>query len=291
MGDALLVDGIGTADMNANSIALDATSVYWLNADLRLVEKCGKDGTARTTVASNLVGPVGIAVSDGYVYFSDTNYSYVDNKYGAVLRVPLQGGNVQTIVGNVWGVAGLAVDATDVYYVNDSDGSVWRVPKAGGAPTALVGPSSNQSGAFMLAVDDDSVYFATDGFNDADKAIRKVSKSGGVVSTLVPSYWATDLALDQGNVYYVEWATGDLMKVSKSGGAPATVVSGAVATVAVDATNAYFSYYSYSLGKAPIAGGSETDLAQETPASIAVDDTYVFFATRGPDAQLRRVGK
>jgi hypothetical protein len=64
------------------SIAIDATSVYWTDADAKAIRKVAKTGGAVTTLAKSDGAALGVAVDATYVYFLD-----VSNGNGSVKRV------------------------------------------------------------------------------------------------------------------------------------------------------------------------------------------------------------
>ena len=117
-------------------------------ANGRLYVTCAGDGSVvsidpttgdKQTVASGYVAPWGITADSANVYFADRSVLEGDcaageNK-GALVRVPLDGGQAQTIASGLPCPSTLAVDATGIYWVDNgsapaaSDGSVMKIPK------------------------------------------------------------------------------------------------------------------------------------------------------------------
>ncbi|MGA9654616.1 MAG: SUMF1/EgtB/PvdO family nonheme iron enzyme, partial [Polyangia bacterium] len=102
------------------------------------------------------------------------------------------------------------------------------------------------------------------------------------------------IVVDSTNVYWMAAGDGTVMKVSKSGGAPTTIVSGLsadIGTFAIDATSIYWNTFnSGTVMKVPIAGGIPTTLAsgQNGPAGITVDATNVYW-TNWHDGTVMKV--
>jgi hypothetical protein len=153
---------------SGRAIAVDGTSVYWMNFEGDVMKTglgctpalCGP-ATTLVSGASNISTYSPIAVDGTNVYFGlrDT----LGN--GTVMKVPLGGGTPTTLaaLGLSDGVSGIAVDATSVYWTAGSGvstGTVMKVPIGGGTPTTL---ASGQNNIWGIAVDATSVYWVTRG--------------------------------------------------------------------------------------------------------------------------------
>jgi hypothetical protein len=153
------------------TVALDATTVFWSgDGAVRRMPKSG--GTATSLVSG--INPVDVTVFEGYAYFIDW-----ENE-ATIGRVPVGGGAVETVASaSSPAMAGLAVHATGVYWVNSLEGTLSRVAPAGGTPEVLATwPASDVMRAATVRVDDQAVYWATDG------VLRKVPQSGGAFEEL-----------------------------------------------------------------------------------------------------------
>ena len=196
----------------------------------------------------------------------------------------------------------LAVDNTNVYWTNSgSPGvpSIMKVAISGGTPTTLAEVSGGPPQG--VAVDPTSVYW-TNTPVEGTGAVMKLALAGGTPTTLASGSLApSGIAVDGTSVY---WAAGDyadtvergyVLRLSLDGGTPVTLASYSYppwsdgSSIVVDATNAYWTTVS-SVMKVPLAGGTPVTLASDptmAPASVAVDDTSVYWSERtadqGPD--------
>ncbi len=135
-------------------VAVDATSVYWVNAyELHAADKPLGGGATRKLYAASNTGDVarGIAVDDRvYVVFGTTLLA-IDKKTFAPTTLA-----TDIVMG---GRVGIATDATHVYYTNP-DGRILRVAKSGGAPETLAAGQPEPQG---LALDATHVYWSNIG--------------------------------------------------------------------------------------------------------------------------------
>jgi hypothetical protein len=133
------------------SIALDATSVYWTTYYGGAVMKAPLGGGAPTTLNYGPPLGFGIAVDSTSVYWLGGH---------AIRKVPLSGGAVSTLAtfGDDDGV-GIAVDSTNVYCTVDL--AVLSVPLSGGTLTTLA--SGPPVAPVFISVDRTGVYWGNDG--------------------------------------------------------------------------------------------------------------------------------
>jgi hypothetical protein len=158
---------------NISVLAVDKSNVYWLS--LSSIMKAPLTGgtaveLARTSGAGNVWG----MASDGaFLYWTDrNNYTSDEGRTGALRRVSVHGGVVETIAsklpGRPWGVA---VDDTHVYWVINAErnGGIMRARKAGGPASVFI---AGQPSAVKLVLDNDYVYWC----NTGDGVVAKASK-------------------------------------------------------------------------------------------------------------------
>jgi hypothetical protein len=211
--------------------------------------------------------------------------------------VPLAAG-VSTLV------AGLAVDATDVYWANYWTNRVQKVAKGGGSTVEV---TLEPDRTWSVDIDATNVYWTVRGAGTGmvKKARRSPAPDGGMTVTLAanqsnPSY----LAVDDTGVYWVldrlDGGASDpavIAKVGPDGGTPVIFASGEIWQIAADGTSVYWTTGTRGrVMKAPKEGippdaGSPVVLAtaQGTPSAIVVDATGVYWINT-TSLELMRVG-
>lgn len=112
-------------NQHPNSLATDATNVYWTNADNGDVMTVAKSGGAPTVVASREGYGADVAADDVNVYWS------VHGSGGSpIFATPKAGGTTKQLATSGY-LTGLAIDQERVYW-SDSSGHMMSVPKTGG---------------------------------------------------------------------------------------------------------------------------------------------------------------
>ena len=182
-------------EYSPSAIAVDATSVYWLNTTSAgygllppyhtAIMKTSLGGGTPVILASDTEpnprgGSYGIAVDATSVYWINTSNT-VGGGFSTLMKVPIGGGTPTTLASGSFSpsaIGQIAVDATSVYWVNSSDyrsanGSVMAVAREGGTPTTL---AARQTTAGGLAIDATSVYWTTGGDTYGDGAVLKTPK-------------------------------------------------------------------------------------------------------------------
>jgi hypothetical protein len=79
------------------------------------------------TLASGRPYPNGIAVDGSNVYWTDGDFDVCGNS--SVLKVPINGGSIATLVSAQECASGIAVDSTSVYWLNDGSAVMKATPK------------------------------------------------------------------------------------------------------------------------------------------------------------------
>jgi hypothetical protein len=244
-GGAPAVVGTGC---RATALAVDATSAYCAGTDQSIRAIDLSSGAATALAASE---PALDLALGGQAVFFTTYYgerTAGGNAISLVGAVPVDGGAVASLATKQLLPSSIAVDGAYAYWVvatQDDEGThpasgvgVVRAPFDGGAPVSL-GSSAGIS----------------PGLSGLNKAI----------------------AVDGTAVYFTDEQA--LLRLPLAGGTPTTLATGFSGPLAIDAAAAYWADSdSSAIVKTPLAGGTSTTLvAGETVASIAVDDTAVYW--------------
>ena len=261
------------------SVAVDATQVYIALYDpegsILAVPKVG--GAARKLRAANY--PESIVLSGGRLFYAESGAR-------RVAAVNVDGSSFADLA-SVFGVVGVAVDATHVYWADHVyDGSVGRVPRGGG-PSITLAPG--KKGPIRVAVDDTDLYWTEYYSNE----VRAVAKAGGTPRTIARGIDSpVGIAVDADAIYFVD-SSGSAYRVEKRGGAMRVLASTTSSTgraygrgLALDGPNVYFTSEAAGLvTKVPKVGGASTVIASgaDFPDGLALDDSCVYWAdTSGP---------
>jgi hypothetical protein len=160
----------------------------------------------------------------------------------------------------------------------------------GGACDSFV-VATGQYNAFRIAVDESYVYWTTR--NMLGKKMGTVMKApiAGGASVMIAGGEddPTGIAVNQTDIYWIDYLGDTIRTAPKAGGTPVTLASGGVATsILVDASSAYF-WLSGGIMKLPLAGGTPVQLADSIYAfGCAVDATNVYW-TEVDAAVVRKV--
>ncbi len=251
---------VGMGQGTPGPIAVDADRVYFVGASS--IFSVAKDGTDLVTLAS--------AVSVSSIVIDATNLYYYSSV--SIDSIPLAGGTPTMLaMPAAAGTGALAVDATDLYWVGS--GTVSKVALTGGTPLVL---TTGTVGVNTIALDADYVYFAY------SSTVFRTPLAGGSMTTIGSAgTTVADIAVDAAAVYY---AAGTIGAFAIDGATNQMLATASLPQrIATDADTIYF-FDGTSLSKVPKSGGDVSILAIDSyPMDLAVDDTHVYWTSRGAD--------
>ncbi len=262
-------------DESPTAIAVDASHVYWAVAgnDCKsgFIRRMPKAGGPVVTLAADQPNPRALAVDQHRVYFYNACGS------GLLRDVPKQGGPVfdYPIAVSDSGRA-MAVGSQDVYF---SDYGLLRIPKGGGKQVHV----DSKAFVYAVAADASGAYWMGPAGGAGNYAVL-AHQPGEVGATVLtnPSSIGNALAIDGESIFFA--ASPGIRRIPKTGGAASTVVPAKVWRLAVDEASVYwtdgFTGGAYTVNKAPKAGGTATVIASGAGGyvDIAVDDRCVYWA-------------
>lgn len=267
-------------------LAVDAASVYWGDSVDGTIKALPKAGGVPAALATGLTPVRALVLDDTDVFWIEATPSQ-----SAIRKMPKAGGTPTSLDALADGLhSSLALDAGNVYYLHRlyAGGPVTlsSVPKGGGTPMMLATASPNDmSQDHQLAVDSSYVYWIA--LNDPN--VHRIPTIGGPVETFATGTTPNWITAASGVVAWLD--AGDLFKASSAGGPPQLLVKdlGAL-TLFIDTANVYAVVGSGPIQRVPIAGGPVTTLAKgpwavTTESTLAVDDSYVYWAVRKTSAK------
>ncbi len=216
-------------------VASEDGGFYWLEVRSGGLSVLG----ARADVPAHLVargdvGPVGMTVDDGRVYFGrqSAREGRID-----LLEVEVATGAERTLT-DCAGILGIALDEDTLYATTcRAAGGVWSVPRAGGRPTPL---AQSTFCPFTIALDDTRVFYVDTFGDDAGGfAVMAVPKEGGTPERLTHSDGLA-FAVHEGSLFVLDGAA--LVEIALDGSGRrihVAHVEGGVG-VAADASRVYY---------------------------------------------------
>lgn len=224
-------------------IALDSSSVYWLDYGAKKVAKVSKAGGTPVSLSMQNVGYVAITTDGSNVYWM--GYDASNNL--AVMKVPISGGTTTVLATDPNGLlqySYVATDSINVYIASSDDYCntiIEAVPTGGGALKTLVASHTGIPGA--VATDGSYVYWS-DSYENSGCAsggtygIFRVPVAGGQVQDVETLDTAPDMVIDGTHAY---WAGSPVAKALLDGSsyAPIPLALGG-SLIAVDDKFLYF---------------------------------------------------
>jgi hypothetical protein len=256
-------------------------------------------------------GAHGLTVDDSFVYWSTGGTSD-----GAIKKVPVGGGPVSVIAGELESPLEVVAHPTGIYWValmthqTLDNGNVSWLPHGGGAHTIVV---EQQQHPLRLALDDQSIFWTNlKGGSLMRMPIDRSSVAIALVRSDRPYY---GIAVDDSNVYWTSIAnpsvpkpgdpeplpSGFITRLSKDGGEPVTLASEQVnpLNIAVHKDHVYwmnigvvrsdFTTGPASLMKVPVGGGEPMAVVAnlDSGGDLAADDQNIYYTTVGKEKEKR----
>jgi len=299
---ALLTHG-SSSKSGPEGIAVDATNVYWVEAQANNVFSCAKTGCSTPTVlATGQNGPFSIAVSGSNVYWS--NWGHQAGDMGSLMHCAIDCENNPEVLAIGVGFRDIAVSTTGVYVASDAlTGGVFMcgLTTCQPRPTAISFVSAPARG---VALDATNVYYTADGqvVQCPQEAWSDHASGCGdhvVLATNVAKPWG--IAVDSSTAYWIDYANGTVASCPVGGcDQNATTMYSTTAyehpgTIAIDATTVYWAETDEGTVNACAKSGcnqNPTVLAssQLAPWGVAVDDACVYW-TDADNGDVMKVAK
>jgi phosphodiesterase/alkaline phosphatase D-like protein len=269
---------------NPSALAVDATSVYWVESGL--LRKIGKQGGTPANLASGLASPAGLAVAGGFAFVGES----LGGGQSRIDRFTVDGLSSLVLATDSSTVTRLAVDGANVYWTDFggggtlANGSVRSVPRSGGAVTVLATGSIEPMG---IAADGRNVYWTE--FNNPGR-LQSVPAGGGASVILANGTNSAGVASDGTQVYWTQNTSvdgGQVNALPTSGGITAPLATGLAYPwdLAIDGVNVYWigTFSGGNVQQVAAGGGSPVLLAAglSWPVAVATDGAFVYWVERG----------
>ena len=240
------------------------------------------------TLVSGGVGMSALALNDSHLYWTENGTSGGPSTIGKLKRIPLQGGAPETLASNLSSPGFLRIDNTNAYWASYYGPGVLSVPLAGGTITTVLSGEDPTD----FAIKDGLIYWTS-----YDGGVRVKPLSGGTASTVVSGTTPSGaIRFDTLGVIFWTAYDGSVNRVHPGMPSGATTIATGISTttLAVDSSHAYVGSITMAkILRIPKTGGQAADVAVglDSIQALAVDETRVFFATRGPGAGTGRIMK
>jgi hypothetical protein len=258
-----------------SGIAIDATNLYWTDANAGKLMKMPLGGTVATPLATGLYNAGGLAVDATNVYWVGENPG---SGVGEVYKIAIGGGNPTTLASTGQFPQYLAIDAASVYWTDAAAGTVDKVALAGGAVTPL---ATGQGSPRGIAVSAANVFWVN--WNDGSVMKANLDGSNAVVLASGPAQTMLSVTLDASNVY---WGANTLiMKLPLAGGSAQPLnpneLQLTAASLFVDGATGsiYWINAGSRLEKIALGGGNVKDVvtSQNGATQLVVGPSCVYF--------------
>jgi len=291
-----------------SAIAVDATSVYWVNrgdsfdasSSNGAVMKISIAGApSPTPLALSQVAPLSIAIDATSVYW--TVYAKAANaaeNTGEIRKTPLGGGAITSLATGQASIGPLTTDPTYVYWWTYTGpgplGGIKRVLKTGGQ---LLDVAGGFPSPWKIAVDSVNLYWTVGYAGQRYVVMHPIS--GGQSIDIIADMQPSGLSLACSSIYWTEVATNDgSVRKGPIGGTTGDYLAMHQAgphALAVDATGVYWTNTdSGAIMKTDLSGsGIPITLAagQNTPFDITLDAGSIYWVNNAGDGSVVKLAK
>ncbi len=234
-------------------LVLGRNHVYWSDDGDGSITRLPKDGGVPLVLATEQMRPTGLLLHEGHLYWATSRP--VRDQPSRVVRMPEDGGDIETLAAGDWMVEAIAVEGRDVYWTDFGDGLTGGAVLRGstsGAPPVVIASKQKQPDSILVAGQD--LYWTNTGNKrpsyfrdgsvmrmrrDVDRKrwvlLKDASMPASIVADEENLYWSTSTPYD------APYDVGGLFKRPRAGGKPARVatLSQHGLLLSVDATHVY----------------------------------------------------
>ena len=292
----------------ANSIAIQGNRLFWVETDCCRTYQPGRiksiplQGGQVSVILDGLPALNGtLEVTATNLYWIEGGVLFATEGWGRVRKASISGGAVGTVASGLLNSSiPPFVVVGQFIYIGDVR-SIKKLPLDGGFPEILYPVEIDLAtvGRINDITSDGSFIYWTE---DANSTVRRISVSGGPVTTLstATSARAEKIAVANGFVYWLDDLSTSgysLRKLPVAGGALSTIASHIQSPTGleVDADNAYFSEWDTGdIRKVSVNGGTVTTLVDgspfDSPSQITQDQTHIYWSNQTQVARVAKTG-
>ncbi len=205
----------------------DDAGTTWKDGTGRSDDSASNPSPALASSCPNEPSVLATGQSDSWRMAADNSFVYWTSQTasdGAVLRVPICGGDVRVLASKQHDAYGIALDDTDgvnAYFATPLSGEIVLAPLDGGEPVVL---ASNQDGPAGIAVDSGNVYWVSQGAG----TVSSVPIGGGSAVELARNQGSPmALALSNGELFWTNLDDDTIVCLPTLGGKPKVKVTAA----------------------------------------------------------------